>query len=449
MLTGKNSINLENEVAKLQQDIQPSLATFSYTQISSHLFKVNVTIDKQVIDSLYQETVLLFRTKYLDGFGQNVAPVQYIEETYGIEINKKIKSYIFRHVIVDFLLEELIGRKIPFANYPRLMHITNAEGNAMIFTFDLSLTEAMELKEWKNFAFKTPRRKRYKDLDKQVLQFIDQNTCMNKKLNSTVVEEDDWICFSATLLDQNMAPVVPELTSSFWAKIKKNEISNKLKNALIGKCLGESFISNDFYFEDDTDYYENLTHYFSITIKAIVKGKFLSLDLFKQTFKLKNKAEIHNKMMEVFSYRNDISQRRTIIEEIFNLLLSKHRFEVPKHLILRRQEDILANLIHQPDYHVYKSQKDFLKYIELLAEKDLKEETIIDQIAYKENIVVSIEDIQNYLNLLSNKRLKEFTYFKPTHEKLEDMDAPINHGLLAHTILREKTLNYVIHMLTH
>lgn len=449
MLIEKNSIKLENEVSKLRQEERSSLAIFSCVPISSHLFRVSVSVSKQVIDVLYQETVLLFRKKYLDGFGQNSAPIEYIEENYDVEVNKRIKSHVFRHVVVDFLFSELTSRKIPFANYPRLLHVTSAQGNVLIFSFDLSLTESMELKEWKNFAFKTPKRKRYKDLDKQVLQFIEQNTCLNKRVNSTAVEEDDWVCFSAILLDQNAAAVVPTLTSCFWTKIKKNEISNRFKNTLVGKCLGETFVSSDFYFEDDTDYYENLNHPFAITIKAIVKGKYLSLDLFKQTFKLKNKAEIHNKMMEVFSFRNDISQRRTIIEEIFNLLLAKHRFEVPKHLILRRQEDILSTLMHQPDYHVYKSQKDFLKYVELLAEKDLKEETIIDQIAYKENISVSLEDIQFYLNLLNNKRIREFTYFKPSTERLEEMDAPINHGLLAHAVLREKTLNYVIHMLTH
>lgn len=449
MLIGKTSIKLDNEVSKLKQDEQSPLVVFSFNPISSHLYKVNVTVSKQVVDILYKETILLFRKKHLDGFGQNAAPIEYIQENYDAEVSKRIKSYAFRHVIVDFLFRELISRKIPFANYPRLIHVTTSEDNVLIFSFDLSLTESIELKEWKNFAFKTPKRKRYKDLDKQVLQFVEQNTCLNKRMNSTTVEEEDWVCVSSTLLDQNMAQVSPNLTSYFWTKIKQNEISNKFKNSLVGKIIGESFISNDFYFEDDTDYYENLNHPFLITIKAIVKGKVLSLDLFKQVFKLKNKAEIHNKMMEVFSFRNDISQRRTIIEEIFNLLLAKHRFEVPKHLILRRQEDILTTLMHQPDYHVYKSQKDFLKYVELLAEKDLKEETIIDQIAYKENISVSIEDIQFYLNLLTNKRIKEFTYFKPSTEKIEDMDSPINHGMLAHTILREKTLNYIIHILTH
>ncbi len=152
--------------------------------------------------------------------------------------------------------------------------------------------------------------------------------------------------------------------------------------------------------------------------------------------------------MEVFSYRNDISQRKNIIEEIFNLLLSKHRFEIPKHLVLRKQEEILFNLTSQPDYHVYKSQKDFLKCIELLAEKNLKEESLIDQIAYHENIKIDTSDIQNYLNLLNQKRMCEFVYFKPPIEKIEDLHTPFSHSIIYHTVLREKTMNYVIYNLT-
>jgi len=158
--------------------------------------------------------------------------------------------------------------------------------------------------------------------------------------------------------------------------------------------------------------------------------------------------DIHNKLMEVFSYRNDISQRKTIIEEIFHLLLSKHRFEIPKHLILRRVEDILLALMKQPDYQVYRSQKDFLFQVEQLAEKQLKEEIIIDQITFSENLKIDLRDMQQYLHLFNNKRLREFVYFKAFIEKPDDLDTPINAHLLGQTVLREKALNHIIHTLT-
>jgi FKBP-type peptidyl-prolyl cis-trans isomerase (trigger factor) len=134
---------------------------------------------------------------------------------------------------------------------------------------------------------------------------------------------------------------------------------------------------------------------------------------------------------------------------MFNLFLSKHRFEVPKHLVLRRQEDILLVIMKQPDYHVYKAQKDFIAQIETLSEKQLKEEVLIDQIAYQENIKIDLRDMQNYLHLFNNKRLKEFIYFKPTFEKIEEIDTPLNSSVLAQAVMREKTLNYILYTLTH
>ena len=183
-------------------------------------------------------------------------------------------------------------------------------------------------------------------------------------------------------------------------------------------------------------------------MKALVKGAYFSIETFKTTFKLKNKNDIHSKLMEVFSYRNDISQRKAIIEEVFHLLLSKHRFEVPKHLVLRREEDIIKTLSLQPDYHVYKAQTDFGESIETLAEKQLKEEIFIDQLAYHENIRIEQKDFAGYLHLLCDRRLKEFIYFKPVLVKIDEQRGPINVAILSQAVLREKTLNHIIYSLT-
>ena len=168
----------------------------------------------------------------------------------------------------------------------------------------------------------------------------------------------------------------------------------------------------------------------------------------KNRLKLKTKDSIHKKLIEVFSYRNDMSQRKTIIEEIFHLFFSNHRFEVPKHLIIRKQEQILIELKKHPDYQVYKSQKDFQERLEMLAEKLLKEEILIDHIAYQENIKTVIKDVEHYLSLFNNDRLREFVYFKPSFTRIEESDFPIHESLIRHAVLREKTLNHIIHVLT-
>ncbi len=425
------------------------LMTFKFISISSHLMKIKVEVSAEVTNLVYNETISFFSKKQFEGFNNNQVPNEYLESTFNAEITKKVKSYLYRHHVVDALIAEISAQKIPYANYPRLTAIEISPNQAAHFYFDLSLADQIELKEWKHFAFKIPRRKRYKDLDKQVVQFVEQEATPLKKINHDTIEEGDWACIEIRLLGQNKTDLPYPLNSFFWVKIKKSEIPDQFKRLLLNKKIGESFVTYQLDLDNDIHEVDDRYYNFLVTIIAISKGSHLSLDIFKQSFKLKNKLEIHSKLIEVFSFRNDLSQRKAIIEEMFTLFLTKHRFEIPKHLVLRRQEDILLVIMKQPDYHVYKAQTDFFDQIETLAEKQLKEEILIDQISYNENIKVDLRDVQQYLHFFNNKRLKEFIYFKPTFEKIEEIEDPLNASVLAQAVMREKTLNTIIYTLTH
>lgn len=437
----------KNKVSRNSNLIHSHLS-FSHIPTSSHLIKVVITVGKPVVEKAYKETVMLYSQGSLDGFSAQNIPSDYVQEHYKTEIAKKVKNFLFRHAIIDFLLTKSAEYKIPYANYPRLAAIEEND-QGLCFLFDISTADTIELKEWKHFSFKSPKRKKYKDLDKQVVYFLDHEISISKKKQSTIVEDDDWVMFEALALNRENKPIFEEL-SQFWIKIKLKEIPGQFAQFFPGKNIGDSFITNSFDLENSNTNDDNPRQFnFLITVKALTKGNSLSLEHFKDMFRLKNKVDVHNKLMEVFSYRNDISQRKTIIEEVFHLFLAKHRFEIPKHLILRRQEDILIVLMKQADYQVYKSQKDFLQQVELLAEKQLKEEIIIDQIASEENIRCDLKDLQQYLHLFNNKRLREFIYFKPLLEQIDEANRPISLGILEHTAIREKTLNHIIFTLTH
>ncbi len=414
---------------------------------SSHLINVIIEVDKQLANIIYQQAINLFRGEKLDGFKINNTPTEYLEMNYKSEISHRVKQYLFHHFVLDFLIKETHKRRTLVANYPRLTQIHFTPHQNATFEFDVSTTDPIDLKEWRHFSFKMPKRKKYKDLDKQVIHFLEKELSAAKKQQPNTIEEDDWVLFSSSLINEEETLVNNALSNTFWTKISKDTIPSPLAEQFLGKKLNELFTTNCLEFDAQLSNYDGKVFSFLITIKNIVKGKHLYLDHLRSSFKLKNKIEIHNKLMEVFSYRNDISQRKTIIEELFHLFLTKHRFEVPKHLIIRREEDILQTLIRQPDYQVYRAQKDFEQYVELLAEKQIKEEVLIDHIAFKENISVEAKDIGNYLHLFNNKRLKEFIYFKPV-DTIEEQTKPINMSILSQAALREKTLNYIIHQLT-
>ncbi|MCK4264845.1 hypothetical protein KAW80_00630 [Candidatus Babeliales bacterium] len=421
--------------------------TLKIEKNSSHLARGIVEIDKDTIEAIKNQIIDRYRNQVIQtGFKET--PLEYIKNHYQKEIRSSIKSFLLRYYVVDYLTNELINQGIIVANFPRLYKIEFTSENALRYIFDISTTNPIPIREWKHFSFKAPKRKNYKDLDKQVSYFIKKEQERSKSSEKDRIEENDWVCFDAILVDPSGRPVPEIHKNNLWVRMNINNIPNPFLESFLNKKIGDTFLSNQLSLYDNFEDESGGKQSFFITISALIKGTFCNMDAFKAMFRLKNKSDIHEKLIEVFSYRNDISQRKSIIEEMFNLFFAKHRFEIPKHLIIRKQEEILFSLKQRPDYQVYKLNNNFSSQIEVLAEKQLKEEILMDQLANHENIRIDVKDIQNYLNLFSNHRLKEFVYFKPSQDILEDNTLPIHHSLLRHLCRREKTLNYVLYHLT-
>ena len=417
--------------------------------ISSHMVQATVSVSPETVKAIHKKAIKIYsKNAQPHGLKNITLPNNFVEKEHNESIKQNVKRFLLKHFVIDFLLNQIAHKKISIANYPRLKNMSLNKNGRAEYVFDLSVACTIPLKEWKLFTFKAPKRKRYKDLDKQVDLFIQREYELHKKQAREAVENHDWVNFEAVVIDKNQKPIIPMHKGSFWMKINLTHIEKPFQMHFIGKQENDLFVSHTMPLNNE--FQDSLTDNcnYLITIKAIAKGSYLSMEALKMIFKLKNKTDIHNKLIEVFSYRNDISQRRSIVEEVFHLFFSKHRFEVPKHLTIRKQESLLEMLREQPDYQVYKSQKDFDEKVMLLAEKLLKEEILIDQIAYKENIKVGSKDIRYYLSLFNNNRLREFVYFKPAFEPLEESDHPLPESFLKQAILREKTLNHIIHTLT-
>jgi FKBP-type peptidyl-prolyl cis-trans isomerase (trigger factor) len=428
---------------------QGRLCLLETKPISSHILQATILVSAQIIKMVYKRALSLY-AKYAqpEGLKNMTLPSEFVEEEHMEEIKNNVKRFVLKHIVIDYLLQEVSNKKISVANYPRLKGMILCENGDAKYLFDLSVAKLLPLKDWKLFAFKSPKRKRYKDLDKQVDLFIKREIEKHKKQDSEIVENKDWVNFESIIVDNNEKAIVPIHKSNFWMRINTAHVEKPFQTDFIDKKINSSFIADRIPVNEE--FQDTLTENskFLITIKSIAKGSHLCVEALKTIFKLKNKMDIHNKLIEVFSYRNDISQRRSIIEEVFHLFFSKHRFEIPKHLTIRKQESLLEMLKKQPDYQVYKSQKDFYNKVATLAEKLLKEEILIDQIAYKENLKTSGKDIKHYLTMFNNSRLREFVYFKPAFEPLEETDLPLSEGYLRQSVLREKTLNHIIFTLT-
>ena len=184
--------------------------------------------------------------------------------------------------------------------------------------------------------------------------------------------------FSAQMLSADSHEPLFEYTSNYWLRVSSDIILSAFQKSFFDVKVNDTFIVNSLPFMNGPQSQIDEPCHYKIVIGFITKGSHLSLDFFKQTFALKTRADVHKKLIEVFSYRNDISQLKSTIEELFHLLFTKHRFEMPKHIITRKKENLLQTIRKQTDYNIYKSSKNFDANLTILAEKMLKEELVID-----------------------------------------------------------------------
>jgi len=423
--------------------------SFSLKQTNQQFGYLTVTIPSEYVERLYHEASDQQQQKsHVLGFSRGQAPVSYIEQNFQPHLLEHIKEFFFKYFVIDSLYKKLQDERVFFAGEPRLTNILIAPHQNASFSFSLTLAKPIPLQGWKRLPFKAPKRKNYKDLDRQVENFLKEEQEAAKKVKLNVVDLGDWVNFHVSVLDKSKKPLFGNFKERLWLKVGVEEADGPFQSLFVGKKVGDSFVTDHPGLQEHFSTHLDTNYLFLIEIVDYLSHAYFCVEHFKRHFKLKNAKELHQKCIEVFSYRNDISQRRATSEEALKTLLSKHIITVPPHLVLRQEKAILEMVCAQPDYHVYKMQPDFREKITLLAEKQLRESTVIQQLAFLEKITVNNMDVKGYLNLLCRQRTSEFIYFEPPTTKFSGREAPVSASLLAQCCLKEKTLNHAILHLT-
>lgn len=422
---------------------------FSLKQVGQHFAYTTVTIPESYVKKLYSQASFAQQSEtHTRGFSKGSTPLSYIEQNFQPHLLEHIKEFFFKYFVISWLYKKISKNKILLAGEPRLTDIIVTPDKSIAYNFSLTLTQPIALQGWKRLPFKAPRRKNYKDLDRQVKNFLKEEAAAEKELFIGSIALEDWVYFSICLLDHEGKELFENECEHLWIHIGSEEADIPFQKLFVGKKLNETFITDSSCLQDYFSSHIDTHYLFKITILDFTPHSYFDTEQFKKYFRIRNNQELHQKMIEVFSYRNDISQRRSTAEETLKLLLARHSFDIPNHLVLRQQKEILETIHHNPDYHVYKMQLDFHEKVKKLALKQVKEVIFTHQLSYYENIVVTPEDMKGYLNLTKRPRTKEFVYFEPPTTKFMGQEAPICSALLEQSCLREKTLNHAIYYLT-
>lgn len=422
--------------------------SFSLVPQAHSVLHAVITIKDSLVDAVYNKALYAQKLEASTyGFGKGATPLAYIEATYKPHLINHTQNVLLTHCVARSLRQGIVQHKLILAKSPQLLDISIQPHRDAQFVFELQTYNPSIKNEWKKLAFKAPERKNYKDLDRQVEFFLKEESAKEATMTDTITI-GDWISFTVTLLDEVSNPLLQGYSDTVWLKIADEEADKEAQALFLGKKVGDSFITDHSFIQAGIHNELATPYTCRITIVDRVPHAAFSVALFKKHFKLKTAKDVHLKLIEIFSYRNDVSQRRETVEAALKLLVQHHPLSLNHALVQEQKNHVLHEVHDNPDYHVYKAQHDFKEKVTRLAEKQLKERILIDAFAFYEDIVLTQEDITSYLNCMKRPRTKEFIYFDLPSTKIQEQEMPVCEDVLAQFCLREKTINHIIYHLT-
>lgn len=412
--------------------------------------KCHVTIPQAFIQQFFKHAAQI---KQLDsdsqGFKRGSVPLDYIQVHYKKNILNHMQEIFLKHFVIDALLEYIHKNKILIVGQLKLVEITMDPDKDAVYTFEGILPKEVYIQRWKNLPFKATQRKKYRDIDNQVKSFLEEEE--GRQLIYEIeksVQVNDWVCFDTWIVDIDKKSLFHNKKSQLWLKIGEEEPDLIFQELFLNKRVDDIFLTDNNslrqYFCSSFD----APYTYAIHIRDRLPYKYFSIEYLKHHFKLKTKKDLHNKLIEIFSYSSDVSQSRSIADMALNTIIKRNNILVPPTSVQAQKELIIQELQLKPDYTLYKMKPDFEDNITTLAKKQLYEIVATDYIAYTENLTVNHQDIKAYFNLMQRTRTKEFLYFNPPSTQIHGQEVPITIESIKKACLREKSLNHIIHHLT-
>lgn len=413
-----------------------------------HLIKAVVTIPKDAIQKFFNLAAYNLSKRKIAGFGSNT-PISYIKTNFAHDISNHLKELILKYFSLSHLYNEIRKNKIVLLDEPRLVDTFLEDNKDAIYTFEFNTTQTPITKEWKFVHFKRTERKHYKDIDKQAAEIIKQEKNNEKNYkNKNIVQKGDWINFDLIISDENGNNLIEKYKENFWLKIGEDETTAEIQDLFLNKKLGDEFVLDHQFIQDFFNSNTQIAHKYIVKIVDIIPVSYICFESFKKHFKLKTGKALHEKLVEVFSFNNDLNLRKTLTTEAFQQLFKLYPVETPESCTLRRQQYIWETLQEDPDYAVYRIEPEFKAYLKELAHNQIRENAIAELIAHYDSIEVDNEDVKNYLALTQRPRLSQFLHFLHPTITNSPEDCPIHSDELKQTALREKALNHIIFHLT-
>lgn len=388
----------------------------------------------------------------IPGFRPGKAPLAVIERRYHNEIKEEVESRLIDESLKESLKKENL-KVLDFGMPTNLLH--NSDGT---FSFDTTLTLApdIELPEYKGLAVSVPANEVSEQELNEQIEGLQQRFADFATIDGRSAELNDLavIDFTSTLdgkpLEEALGRPAGYLAGreGFWVKMQDDAFLPGFAPQLVGTKVGESreisiTIPDDFPLEE----LRGKALLFHTTLKELKKQELPELnDEFAA--KLMGPEKTFDDLKKAIIDGMKTSKQKEIDDMKINQLIahfdSQLEFEIPEQLLqaeTQNQADALVQSAAESgmsDEEITTQREALLDTAGIQARTNIKTNFILQEIAIKENIVVSDSELIQHLLQIAQNRKEEPEKFIKSLQRNGQIPGVRN------SLLVNKTLDFLI-----
>ena len=397
-------------------------------EINSTTMELKIILEKEEVDKLYNKTVKYFRNKYaIPGFRKGKAPLSMVKKMF-----KEAIDASFELAAADeYLNQALLNEKENPINEPELLSYEWNDNGEYEMVFKFEIMPKIDVKKYKNLEVEYVEEKLTDEHINSHLEQLRNEYATTSQITENIQEHDIFdLLFYDNKEDEKPlfeiknihyhAENFPEEFNKFIQTAKENDtIAIKLDPSKFTNQIPENF-------DTKKEYIVKISN-----IKRIEKPNLD--DDFAKDLNFESLDDLKKNLAKDFEKQLDEKNREAKITAVKVKIIEENPFDVPKSVIDNYSKELAGSYV--------KTKEELDKIIPLfnsMAEFNIKNYLIKNDIVKKEKLELTDEDLENYNKKKAEKLSMDLEKFKELYKSTIEKDS------YKDQVLEEKYNNFLL-----
>ena len=395
---------------------------------------LDVTIEPEAVKSEREKVITAFRkAAKINGFRPGKAPRELIARTFA----ESIRDEVMQNVISASLEKAIAQEDLVPLSRPRIEKVDFGEDDRLNFQARFEVRPEINLARYKKFKIE---KKVHKVTDEDVEQAIENLRQEQARFipKEGVAEKGDYLILDFCVLDEDGKPSPEARRTNQLLMAGHDDPLALFSHKLVGLGEGENqIIEIDFPEDYPDDSIRGRKISYRVDVKGVRVKSLPELDdhFAKQVSNAEDVSGLRKLVRESLEREIDRRANQQVEEEIFKQIIEANPFDVPSTLVNFTLERLLEN--YKRDFQQTDEQR-LAEALRPIAEFIVKKEYIVAEIARKEQISVSGEEIQVTIEEFATQ------LDKPVEEIRKDFGTPEGLNRLRSLIQEEKVVQFLL-----